>query len=237
MSETVSFYKYSLYEAKRANEKKLWTDSHKENIRCAKAIDKAISDNYKDNCLFDCAEELIREFGFQRLNYVLALNVKVNNKDDRFSPDNKEWANRFYIPLEKENKDFFLRSHIGLINIFVNQARKEWDNLGLFDINSCVSEKSGQMDYTGKILVLDPYVLKDEYKTSDNQLFLAETGFGCSPNSRGRKVFGRFLNDGEKTHYYREEFLGALKPELIPEWVKSQIEENSEESGMELGGI
>ena len=72
-------------------------------------------------------------------------------------------------------------------------------------------------------------------------MFLAEGGFGASPNSRGRKVYGCFLKDGEKTYYNRDEILGVLKEEFLPEWAAeklAEMENPAEESaGMTMGGM
>ena len=81
--------------------------------------------------------------------------------------------------------------------------------------------------------------LKDEYKTPDDQLFYATSGFGCDPNARGRSVFGRFAKDDENYSWWRTDFIGILKDEFIPHWVKEKyaIGENTEQSegcGMEM---
>ena len=93
-----------------------------------------------------------------------------------------------------------------------------------FDHSQCNSERSGQIDYTCRYLVLDPSVLKDECKTPQDQLFYATHGNGCRPDSLGTKVFGFHVTDGEKTYYRRTEFSGALKEELIPEWAKENTQ-------------
>ena len=73
--------------------------------------------------------------------------------------------------------------------------------------------------------MLNPFGIKDEYKKPEYQLFYAQSGFGCSPSARGRKVFGTFLYDGERTNFDRSRLFGALKPELIPEWAKEKVKE------------
>lgn len=117
--------------------------------------------------------------------------------------------------------------------------RNARDALGLHDASHCEPEKDGEIDYTGRVLVLKPNILKDEYKTPDYQLFLAEGGFGCTPNARGRKVFGQLLMDGEKTHYQRNDFIGAIRDEYLPEWAAEKLDEiqeskESEDTGMTM---
>ncbi len=105
----------------------------------------------------------------------------------------------------------------------------------LFDHNHIVQSNDPQ-DYKGKLLVIKADVLKEEFRTPENQLFLASGGFGCSPASSGRKVYGQFLNDGEKTHFYRSDFIGIVSNEYIPEWAKEkmeQIQSQQEQKGQE----
>lgn len=223
MFEHKSLYIYSLSEAIRNNEKDLWRESYKENCDCARTIEKAIADNYHDNVLNDCVQPIIEKYGFDRLNWVLANTVLQNKEDGRFSEDNKRWARGFYIPREDVNWHFSVESHPGLTNLFIGQARNAWQELGLFDRTHCISEKDSETDYKNKVLILEPSVLKDDYKTPDDQLFFAKGGFGCHPNSRGRKVFGQFLKDGEETHFYREDFIGVIDEKHLPNWAAEKL--------------
>lgn len=223
MAEHKSLYIYSLSQAVRSNEKDLWRESYKENCDCARAIEKAINENYRDNVLNDCAQPIIEQYGFNRVNWVLANTVKQNKEDGRLSEDNKKWAREFHIPIEDVNWHFSVGSHPGLTSLFINQGRNAWQALGLFDRTHCISGKDSEADYTNKVLILDPSVLKDKYKTPDDQLFLAKGGFGCHPNSRGRKVFGQFLKDGEETHFYREDFIGEIDEKHLPDWSKEKL--------------
>lgn len=225
MSEHKPLYIWSLDYAVRSNERDLWRESHRENCDCARAIERAISENYQDNSLDDCTKPIIDRYGFDRVNWVLANTIQEKSDDGRFSQENKAWAKGFYIPKDDVRWHFCVEAHPGLTDIFTNQARRAWQALGLFNASHCESEKDGQLDYEGKVLVLRGDVLKDRYKTPEDQLFLADGGFGCRPNSRGRKVFGKFLKDGEDTHFYREDFAGILKDEYLPDWAKEKLNE------------
>ncbi len=225
MSEHKPLYIWSLDYAVRSNERDLWRESYRENCDCARAIERAISENYQDNSLDDCVQPIIDRYGFDRVNWVLANTIQEKSDDGRFSQENKAWAKGFYIPKDDVRWHFCVEAHPGLTDIFTNQARRAWQALGLFDASHCESEKDGQLDYEGKVLVLRGDVLKDRYKTPEDQLFLADGGFGCRPNSRGRKVFGKFLKDGEDTHFYREDFAGILKDEYLPDWAREKLNE------------
>ena len=116
---------------------------------------------------------------------------------------------------------------IGLVDIFTDLVRKAWQNLGLYETDQCYPEK---MDLKGKIVAIRPDCLKDEYKSALDQLFYAEGGFGCDPNAIGRKVYGRFVKDGERAWFMRDEIQGVVKLDLLPEWAKAKQAEWSGEA-------
>lgn len=172
------------------------------------------------------------------MNWVLANTLQEKAHDGRFSQDNKRWAKGFFIPSDDVRWHFCVESHPGLTDLFINQTREAWQKLGLFDASHCSEDN----DYAGKLLILKPSVLKDEFKASDYQLFYAESGFGCSPTASGRKVFGKFLKDGENTSFNRSDFLGVIKDECIPEWAAEKLAEleppdEDESEGITMGGM
>ena len=50
---------------------------------------------------------------------------------------------------------------------------------------------------------------KKHYKDKTNE-FICKSGFGCSPNTNGTKIFGRWLSDNTED-CVRGEFVKALK--------------------------
>lgn len=236
-------YPYSLNEAKRNGELEQYQESLRENNRCADFIEDTINANFDGYHLGNnVAKMVIAEFGYDRVNFVLANTLQELSHDGRFSRDNKEWAKSIYIPENKingmnANAEFRVDSHPAVLDGFVNQARKEYQSLNLWNHTHC-NDKT-HLDYTGKVMVLKPTCLKDDYKTPHDQLILCEGGFGCSPTASGRKVFGRFLSDGEKCQYDRSDFIGELKAELLPDWAREKVQEITEpkESSPTMGGI
>ncbi|MBE7100202.1 MAG: DUF3849 domain-containing protein [Clostridiales bacterium] len=242
-------YTSSRAEAAEWGENDLWLDSYKENCICARAIELAIRQNYKDNSLAsDCAKKVIEEHGFDRVNWVLANTIQRAGADGRYTEENREWARNFHIPndWERFRDAFALMSHPGLVNGFTNQARREWDSLKLFTREHVYDESRAGIDYTGKIVAVRADVLKDDCKTPENQLLYATGGFGCKPDTLGTKVYGRYLKDGGKDCFRRSEILGVVKLNLLPEWAQEKfaefsVEETSEqeqtEETMDIGGI
>ena len=226
-------YTYSRREAERSGELNEWAESFAENCTCARAIERAIEDGYGDNRMDkDCAKKIIGEYGFDRVNWVLANTVCEGENDGRYSRENKAWAKKFSVPQDEnfQNCNFAVHSHPGLVDIFTNLARKAWQELGLFEAEQCYPER---MDFTGKIVAIRPGALIDEYKSADYQLFYASSGNGCRPDSIGRKVFGRFVKDGEKACFYRSEIQGVVKLELLPDWAKEKQAEWSSQQPAE----
>lgn len=127
-------YKYPATYAREHNELEIYRASHKANIACRDDIDNAIRDNYRNNCLgSDTAKQVIAEFGFDRTLYVLANTVREKDWDGRIDRKNKDWART--IPVfddesgfgDNRNREFIVdRAHPGLVDLFINQARREY---------------------------------------------------------------------------------------------------------------
>ena len=223
MDHKMPFYRYSLREAVQHGEKDLWRESYKANCDCARAIERIIAENFDGERLkSNLAEPLIEQYGFNRVNWVLANTVQQQKDDGRISPENRKWAASFFIPQDDYNWQFIVSSHPGLTDLFLDDVRRAWQALGLYDAAHC-EEGGREQDYSGKVLVLNPHILKDQYKTPEDQIFLAKDGFGCRPNASGRKVFGTFLKDGENSHFNRSDFIGILKEEYLPDWAKEKL--------------
>lgn len=73
-------------------------------------------------------------------------------------------------------------------------------------------------------MILNPSALSDEYRKGEFQYFFAESGFGCDPDKIGRKVFGRFLSDGESAQFSRGDFLGVADETKLPDWAVKKLQ-------------
>jgi hypothetical protein len=221
MTNYIPFYTHSLDNARHCCEVEKWRASHKANIECAKAIENSISDNFKDNHFnSDTVKSIIEKFGFDRVNFILRYNLKNSQHDERYSKENLKWSESLYAPSSNMRTDYLINSHPVLLNAFVDRLRNEWANLNLWDSTHCIDKT--EIDFKGKILVIFPSRLNDKYKTPDDQLFYATDGFGCSPTSIGRAVYGYFVKDNEYCSWSRSDFIGVLKDEFIPNWVKEK---------------
>ena len=226
MENDVYLYPGSIEYARQRNEIALWRESWKANIACKKAIEEAIRRDFDGMHLNpDCADGVIAEYGFKRVNFVLANTIQEKANDGRFSGKNKAWAKMTSIPSDKEhNYTFAVDSHPAVLDGFVDEYREAYQALGLFDHAQCEAD-TNSLDFTGKVLVLSPNILKEECWRQADQLWYAHDGFGCSPNANGRSVRCTCLSDGEETRWNRHDFVGVLKDEFLPDWAQEKLAE------------
>ena len=225
MNETY-LYPYSAAEARKRNELSLWRESHKTNIACRGAIEDAIRQNFDGMYLNeDCLAPVLTAYGYKRTERVLAATLQELSWDGRFSPANKQWAERRYIPQdERHNAEITVRSHPAVLDGFVSLYRKAVQALNLFGAEHCVGDRAEQ-DFTGKVLVLSPDTLKESCWSQADQLWYAHEGFGCRPHAIGRSVRCTCLGDGETTHWNRHEFIGVLDEKYLPGWAREKLME------------
>ena len=86
-------YRYPGGYAYEHGELEQYRASRKANVACAEAIDAAISEHYRDDCLGrEAVSQVVEQFGYDRMLYVLANTVRHKEQDGRISRDNKTWA-------------------------------------------------------------------------------------------------------------------------------------------------
>lgn len=220
-------YPYSLHDAKQRDELGLWRESHRENIACKKAVEDAIRRDFDGMHLKKgCAGSVVEQYGFKRVAWVLSNTLQQKDWDGRFSPSNKKWAAKTYIPKDAGHTvDYIVESHPAVLDGFVSEYRKAVRALELFGEEHCEPDSCAKLDYEGKVLVLSPDTLRESCWSQKNQLWLALDGFGCSPTARGRSVRCICLGDGEETRWNRAEFTGVLKEEYLPGWAREKLEQ------------
>lgn len=221
--EYVSLYIYSSAEAERNNEFFRWKHSHRDNIACKEAIEQEIRDGFDGHYLDpDCASRIIEEFGFQRTRWVLSNTLQHKDYDGRFHPDNRTWAKDLFLPDDPANRDFVVDSHPAVLNGFVDSFRNAYDQLQLLDQTHC--EPLTGRDLEDTILVLSPEHIDEEDWNQEFQLYYAHDGFGCSPTARGRSIRSTRLSDGKNLRWDRQDFIGSVKDEYLPDWARQQTE-------------
>lgn len=130
----VPIYPHSVTYAQEHEELGAYFDSQKANTACRDAIVQAISAHYHDNRLDskEAVQQVVSQFGADRTLYVLAATVQAKDSDGRFSLQNKQWAKTFPVVEDIDSwgrnrtTDFVVdAAHPGLVDLFLNQAKRE----------------------------------------------------------------------------------------------------------------
>lgn len=130
----VPIYPHSVTYAQEHEELGAYFDSQKTNTACRDAIVQAISAHYHDNRLDskEAVQQVVSQFGADRTLYVLAATVQAKDSDGRFSLQNKQWAKAFPVVEDIDSwgrnrtTDFVVdAAHPGLVDLFLNQAKRE----------------------------------------------------------------------------------------------------------------
>ena len=94
-------------------------------VACKDAVDRVIAENFDGYRLpKGTAEGVIKEYGIERVSYVLANTVMHRRQEERISPENKEWAKSIEPYAMYESRDIVAASHPAVLNGFINQARR-----------------------------------------------------------------------------------------------------------------
>lgn len=146
-------------------------------IACKDAIDRAIAENFDGYRLpKGTAEGVIKEYGMERVAYVLANTVMHRRQEERISSENKEWAASIEPYAMYENRDMVAASHPAILNGFINQTRKYIERE---KESAALAEKQEQAGYetsghdvqrSGDTILIDGQecIRTDEWKSGDD---------------------------------------------------------------------
>ena len=93
-----------------------------------------------------------------------------------------------------------------------------------FTLEHCIPNDNGQ-NLENKVVIIRPERLRPEYRTANEQLVLVTGGFGSHANSRGRAVYTVNLYSGKESRWNREDILGTVRPEYMPDWAKERLKQ------------
>ena len=125
MAEPKPLYRKALELARALGELPQWRESRKENIACARAIDKAIADGYDGMHLREgIPAEIAGQFGMDRVAWVLASTLHEKQYDGRFSRENKAWGEAQRITYDQRAYEYCCNAHPVLVNDVIDDFRK-----------------------------------------------------------------------------------------------------------------
>lgn len=127
--------------------------SYRANMACKEALENAIRENYSDNHLSTDAvyQDVVGKFGAERVKLVLATTVRHKDWDQRFSRDNRAWAQTVPVEAgfgsrENDHSIYYVvdRPHSGLTDLFVSRFRKEQEKEKVPPARTSVRDKLRQ---------------------------------------------------------------------------------------------
>lgn len=123
-------YKQTFEQAKRDGEINDFRESLRENIRCRDFLDNEIKEKFDGMHLpNECAENAVKEFGYDRTMWVIANTILERTGDGRFHNQNVDWAKSQSIPQSSRNYEFALRSHSCIVDGLAGQIRDLYEKL------------------------------------------------------------------------------------------------------------
>ena len=242
MNEEIPLYRALRKDAEQYGEEELWDRSFTENVCCARAIERAIQKSTDSGLGLnaDRVQPVLDEYGIKRTLYILAHSIKAQGPDAAPSEEIRDWSRSIHTVNDGiYGRYYTAKAEMADLEDFTGWVRFAYDKLNLFTGSMCESAFS-DADLNGRVLVLSTESLKESAWQPQNQLWLAEGGFGCSPHSRGRAVYATCLGDGEQVRWNREDFIGVLDERFLPDWAKTRLAElrgQKQGKSMTMNGI
>jgi hypothetical protein len=184
-------FPYELAEADRKWQVSFFHENCGRHAECARAIDTEINaSRFAENRynLDLAAMKAVHDFGFARVNLVLANKLQQSASDGRFSSSNKEWAQGFNIP-ERSCIEAYLNAHPILIESFTSHVRKLYDEVGAEKFAIPGRHESGE--------VVQGYEIVRAIEFDDKQGF----AIGLSPTAPSTFVCWKFKAENGQRDY------------------------------------
>lgn len=123
----VPIYRETANYAYEAGELESYRASLAANVECRRAIEAAISSNYRDNRLdVDAAvKSVLEQFSPERVRYVLANTIQKKDFDGRIPQPLKEWAKNVEVCSENASRFLVDKCNPGLTALFVDAFRNQ----------------------------------------------------------------------------------------------------------------
>lgn len=148
----IPVYRQTGLYAREHGELEQFRQSNVANIACRAAIEKAIAENFDGMRLKrDAAEQVLGEFGAERVLFVLANTVQQKSWDGRFSRDNKAWAAAFSIEPDvimgmDRRLQFVVNSHPAVLDGYISMVKKEALEQERPSVRSNLQKRPSQID-------------------------------------------------------------------------------------------
>ncbi|MCD8090175.1 MAG: DUF3849 domain-containing protein [Clostridiales bacterium] len=125
----VPLYKNTVDYAREHGELDAYRVSNRENLKCRNALGDIIINNFdtlnRGRFTDGIVDNILEQFGVERVSYVLASTVKHKSYDLRFSRQNREWADTIDTSFRSPNSvSEILNTHSTILNSFIDLYRQ-----------------------------------------------------------------------------------------------------------------
>ena len=183
-------YPYPPQEANERGERSLYFEHRDRHNECASAIGAAINGScYRVNFynLDIAAMTVIQQYGFPRVNAVLARVIQRSEWDGRYSYANKQWAREYPLP-EKAFEHLYMNEHPVLIDGFATRVRELYDAVGAERFDLPGQQESGELVHG--------------YEITRTIMFSDQRGFAIAAHPTAGYVCWQFRTDRGGRDYY-----------------------------------
>lgn len=135
-------YPHTLEYAKEHADVDIYMESRKRNIDCKNAVEEAIRAHFDGKYLEENAvDAVLKEFGEERISFVLACTVQKMPLEGRFSRKVKEWAGTINVPADTSkgidlNLDYMVNSHPAVLDGFISLAREKFAEQNILSVQT-----------------------------------------------------------------------------------------------------
>lgn len=129
-----------------------------------------------------------------------------------------------------------LAKQAGKTRAVLNAPMQQGVDISAITSKDCDAVSSDD-DLNGKTIVINPDVLRPEYRKSTHQLQLCTGGNGAFPKMRGSAVYCKCLYDGRSSRFERQDVLGMVKEDSLPEWAQEALAKIQKEKPERRQGI
>ena len=184
-------YPYPPQEATERGERTLYFEHRDRNNECASAIGAAMSDSYFKTHHYNldiAAMTMIQEYGFPRVNAVLARVIQRADYDGRYSKANKQWAREITFP-EMAFEHVYMNDHPVLIDGLADHVRRLYAELNAERFALPGQPESGEA--------------VEGYEITRTISFNDQRGFAIAAHPNAGYVCWMFRTDrGERDYYW-----------------------------------
>ncbi len=172
-------------------------------------------------------------------DYKVINSIHIGDKEIVLGIDMKNADGQYYMVADYEKNELFEQYNnvivgddfIEIAEIYSDRLKEQIEKIKSAEkdlprtmITAEMCDSITDKDFEGEIIVIDPTVLRPEYRTEAHQIVRCTGGNGARANAHGSAVFCEYFHRDRNTRFERYDVLGILKKEHYPEWLTKRLE-------------